>query len=362
MEICRICLKEIDENGVPIPGFNGPTGYLHRDCLVARIYQIAQDAKLRAVLRILVDYEEKHPSDFAKNCSLGLTDACCKWSEVSIPAATINKLVTSFVVAVIFSSRSSTHYSLINRGIVKDVLAGMESATEAPPVGGNGHSKIPDDLFDPIIGYSDKKTIVRYALEAEERVNILFTGVPSSAKSLFLMELRRLPGCYYTVAPTLTGAGLADLLFVHEPRYLLLDEIDRISAQDFGTLNSLMETGIVSETKFNKTRSAALKTKVFAAGVRVKRLPSDFLSRFVTLYFPPYTEDEFIKIGTRLLTMREETSQELAHFISQRVWDMGEDFRDIRQPVYVARMAGNSRDKAQEILRILARQKRPPIL
>lgn len=359
MEICRICLKEIEEKGLPIPGFDGPTGYLHRDCLMARVYQVAQDPNLQAVLRILVDYEEKHPSDFAKNCSQGLTDACCKWSEVSIPAARINKLVTSFVVAVIFSSRSSTHYSLIDRGIVKDVLAGVGSASEAPTVGGNGDGKIPDDLFEPIIGYKEKKTIVLYALQADERVNVLFTGVPSSAKSLFLMELRRLPNCYYAVAPTLTGAGLADLLFAYEPRILLLDEIERIHAEDFGSLNSLMETGIVSETKFNKTRSMVLKTKVFAAGVYLKRLPSDFLSRFVTLYFPPYTEREFIEISARLLSMRERVSEDIASFISHRVWGMGEDFHDVRQCVYVARMAGNSKERAQQILGILGKQRKP---
>ena len=276
-----------------------------------------------------------------------------EWYMVNTPVPTLNRMVTQKILDITLKTRSGTSFKIRNRDIVSEVLKMLEQAPPEPQTQQNG---IPSDLFEPIVGYDDKKTLVLYALKADERVNMLFTGVPSSAKSLFLLELCRVPGSYYVMAPTLTGAGLAELLFAHEPRYLLIDEVDRINASDFGTLNSLMETGIVSETKWKKTRSTTLLTKVFAAGIHVRRLPSDFLSRFISLHFPPYTEQEFVTIGGRVLSTREGMAEEIARFISQRIWNMGEQFRDIRQCVYVARMSRGSGKVASEVLSLMGKQ------
>jgi holliday junction DNA helicase RuvB len=60
-----------------------------------------------------------------------------------------------------------------------------------------------------------------------------------------------------------TKPGMIDYLFANRPQYLLVDEIDKMSCNQIFLLN-LMETGIVSETKYEKTRSALMKTSVFA--------------------------------------------------------------------------------------------------
>src|SRR5215472_641298 len=43
--------------------------------------------------------------------------------------------------------------------------------------------------FDNIQGYDDIKDIVRRALDSEDNYNLLFTGPPASAKTLFLLGI-----------------------------------------------------------------------------------------------------------------------------------------------------------------------------
>lgn len=48
---------------------------------------------------------------------------------------------------------------------------------------------------------------------------------------------------------------MIDYLFTNNTRYLLVDEIDKMSPKDQTFLLNLMETGIVTETKYGKTRT-----------------------------------------------------------------------------------------------------------
>jgi DNA polymerase III delta prime subunit len=43
--------------------------------------------------------------------------------------------------------------------------------------------------LDKIKGYEDIKDIVRRALDSEENYNLLFSGPPASAKTLFLLGI-----------------------------------------------------------------------------------------------------------------------------------------------------------------------------
>jgi len=58
---------------------------------------------------------------------------------------------------------------------------------------------VPTDLFSVIVGFEDVKAVVRRSLEAERPVHVLLVGPPSTAKSLFLMELSRLPNARYAL-------------------------------------------------------------------------------------------------------------------------------------------------------------------
>jgi len=67
------------------------------------------------------------------------------------------------------------------------------------------------------------------------------------------------------LATNIAAAGLSDILLVYEPRFILTDEVERLAPEHIGVLNSLVATGIVSETKHGKTTELELDTRVFAA-------------------------------------------------------------------------------------------------
>ena len=91
-------------------------------------------------------------------------------------------------------------------------------------------------------------------LEAESAIHILLVGPPASAKTMFLTSLMQLKNSYFSDGGASTKSGMIDYLFANRPRYLIVDEIDKMPAKDQASLLNLMETGIVSETKYGKTR------------------------------------------------------------------------------------------------------------
>ena len=271
-----------------------------------------------------------------------------EWFQVHTPVPTLNKMVTEKVLDITLATRSGTHFKINNPELVTEVIKALEEpTTELPP------SITPDNLFDIIVGHDNIKTIVRYAIDATKPVHLLLSGPPASAKTLFLMELACLPESYYCLAQTTTQAGLANLLFVYQPQFLLIDEIERLSGEHVGVLNSLMATGVISESKFNKTRRMELTTKVFAAGIKVNLLPKDLMSRFTRLKFDAYIEPEFIKVATKVLTSMENSSEELAEEIAKSIWAQHQESSDVRQAVQMARLCQGDLGKARDILRIL---------
>jgi len=207
--------------------------------------------------------------------------------------------------------------------------------------------------------YEGRKT--RRGNEGKEFMRkIYYEGVmwcPTVSNGTFVA--RREGHVYITgncLAQTTSQAGLANALFVYQPRFLLIDEIDRLSGDHIGVLNSLMATGIISETKYGKTRSAELSTKVFAAGIRIHLLPRDLLSRFTQLKFNPYTEEEFIKVSTKVLSSLENLTESLAETISKNIWAKNQTNADVRSCVQIARLCGGNSERAGEVLRILRKQ------
>ena len=99
------------------------------------------------------------------------------------------------------------------------------------------------------------------ALESNHSTcSILLSGPPASAKTLFLQCLMKLHNSYFIDCSNTTKSGVVDRIFDNKPKYLLLDELDKLSRKDQTFLLNLIEAGIVSETKYNKTRNIKVKT------------------------------------------------------------------------------------------------------
>jgi Holliday junction DNA helicase RuvB len=154
----------------------------------------------------------------------------------------------------------------------------------------------PEPLFENIVGYSDVKRLFHLSLSSERPVHLLLVGPPASAKTLFMLECMRLERSYFTLGSHSTKSGMIDYLFDKRPRYLSVDEIEHMPMKDQTALLSLMEAGIISETKFQKTRNTHLKTWVFASSNATDRMLTPLLSRFVVLHFKQYSFGSFHEV------------------------------------------------------------------
>src|SRR5688572_23539479 len=115
---------------------------------------------------------------------------------------------------------------------------------------------------------------------------------------MFLMEImRHEKASYFVVGSNTTKAGLVNQLFERRPKFLLIDELEKMSMKDQNALLHLMETGIISETKINKTREMELTSWVFATANSCEKIIKPLLSRFAILEMPEYTFEEFTEIA-----------------------------------------------------------------
>lgn len=198
------------------------------------------------------------------------------------------------------------------------------------------------EMFDSIIGYDDVKRLFRMSLSSDKPVHILLVGPPASAKTLFMLECMKLDRSYFTLGSHSTKSGMVDYLFEKRPRYLIVDEIEHMPMKDQTALLSLMETGIVAETKFQKTRNTQLKTGVFATSNGTERMLTPLLSRFVVLHFKQYSFASFAEICTHLL-VREGVASDIAAAVSDAVWNKLKS-KDIRDCIKLGRLAKTKED------------------
>lgn len=199
-----------------------------------------------------------------------------------------------------------------------------------------------EPLFESIIGYDDIKKLFQMSLSSEKPVHILLVGPPASAKTLFMLECMRLERSYFTLGSHSTKSGMIDYLFDKRPRYLIVDEIEHMPMRDQTALLSLMETGIVAETKFQKTRNTHLKTWVFATSNATDRMLTPLLSRFFVLHFKPYSFGSFREVSAHILS-REGVPAEVASAIAEAVWTKLRS-KDIRDCIKIGRLAKTKED------------------
>jgi Holliday junction DNA helicase RuvB len=191
------------------------------------------------------------------------------------------------------------------------------------------------------------------AIVSKNPIHILLVGRPGSAKTMFLSEINRLfKSSIFVVGSNTTKAGLTNQLFDSRPKYVLVDELEKMSYSDQNSLLHLMENGIVSESKFNKTRDMTLRSSVFASANSCVKIIEPLLSRFLVIKVPDYTFKQFMEIAVSRLK-REKMDGITAIAISHTVWQELEN-RDIRDVIKIGRLANNFQE-AQLIIRVIKR-------
>jgi MoxR-like ATPase len=135
---------------------------------------------------------------------------------------------------------------------------------------------------------------------------------------------------------------MVDYIFDNKPKRLLLDELDKLSRKDQTFLLNLMETGIVSETKYNKTRTMKVKTSVFATSNSIEKIIQPLQSRFFIVKLTPYTYEQFVDITVRLLTnTQHNVDQEIVKATADVVWNTIQNIRDC---IRIANIAKSVKD------------------
>jgi holliday junction DNA helicase RuvB len=97
--------------------------------------------------------------------------------------------------------------------------------------------------------------------------------------------------------------------------------------KDQALLLNLMETGIVSETKYAKTRWAQIKKSVFATCNNIKTISTPLQSRFFIVELEAYTYEQFREITDVLLLHHKEDCSG-ATVIANTLWNKSQDIRD----------------------------------
>ena len=203
-------------------------------------------------------------------------------------------------------------------------------------------SALQHDLFDNIIGYDDIKKLFFLSFESQRPIHILLVGPPASAKTLFMLGCMKLERSYFTLGTHSTKSGMLDYLFEKRPRYLIIDEIEHMSIRDQTVLLSLMETGIIAETKHMKTRNTQVKTWVFATTNETNHMLTPLLSRFLVLHFKQYKFENFLDISIHMLG-KEGIAKDIANEVATQVWQNMRS-KDIRDCIKIAHLAKTKDD------------------
>jgi len=254
------------------------------------------------------------------------------WSDIPVPVQKLKVLVEEGIVKINYQSRSTTTYMVKDPELVRQALEAI----------GDGEvvtDQLPTDLFDYIVGHDEVKYWLNKSLTSPEPVHILLAGPPATAKSLFLEALGNLPGAQYALGGSSSRAGIADFLINFTPRFLIIDELDKMKGEDFSVLLSLMQSGVVARMKKGLRDINQMTTWVYAGVNRADKLPPELLSRFVTFNFKTYTRDEFLEVAQEVITKQHGKDPALARYIAEAVVKRT---KDVRQAVQVAKLVDST--------------------
>lgn len=193
-----------------------------------------------------------------------------------------------------------------------------------------------DKFFSEIENYSDLKVIFSKMLVSKTAQNCVLDGPPASGKTLFLLAIQKgMKDVHFIDAPNATGPGMIEKLFLYpKTKFLLIDEIEKMSKKDQNTLLNVLETGVLTSTKVKKQGTLVFKgLKVFATTNDIDAISKPLRSRMMAFHLPEYTYEQFTEISITLLSKRFKLGSEVAEEIARVVWEeMGQkDMRRVLQ-------------------------------
>lgn len=282
---------------------------------------------LRKMLKWVYECPKKN-ADSPGICNYGF-----EWSDVGVPAWLLKQFVEIGVLQVTLQTNKHTMYSFTVEPSKIEEFLNMFSAP------GPAKVELPSDFMSTIEGYDDLKAVIKRIVVNEEPIHVLLVGPPSTAKSLMLMEIERLPDSVFITMGTATKAGIRDVLLARRPRYLIIDEIDKLNSQeDLSILLTLMESGRLVVSIHRVSIDVPMKVWVFAAANRINKLPRELIDRFWVFNLKPYAREEYLQVVTNVLVKRYGKDPELAKYIAEKV---GEYSLSVREAIRYAKICGD---------------------
>jgi len=256
-----------------------------------------------------------------------------EWSDVSAMPLTLMRLVTQRYLGIEYKSNNRTYYKLTDKG--RSVAQGAlqvpepEIITELPEVSA--------DIFGDIVGYDNIKELIVCSLMLDRPVHVLLYGPPALAKTMFLRALEQLGGgaSLWVSGSAASQAGIWDELAIKRPRWLLIDELEKMPTTEMSSLLNLMENGRIVRVKSRRNLDIELNCWVIATANTLHKLPPELLSRFARVEVKEYTTDDFEQVIINVLTRRESVDEATAREIAKAL--IGKT-RDVRDAVRVARL------------------------
>jgi holliday junction DNA helicase RuvB len=194
------------------------------------------------------------------------------------------------------------------------------------------------EIFADILGYTEIKREFMKALQSSNPVGILLVGPPGCGKSEFLKQIRT---AYDDKSVFIDGsygskAGIFEALKERRPKYVLLDEIDKLDNRDQQALLNLMESGRLTKTNKSEHFDIELKCWIFATANDKEDLLDPLFDRFERYFLSEYSDDEFKAIAVQRLKKEGIQDEELALYIANSVL-RGLGRKSFRDAIRIAR-------------------------
>jgi Holliday junction resolvasome RuvABC ATP-dependent DNA helicase subunit len=226
--------------------------------------------------------------------------------------------------------------------------------------------------FKMIEGLDDVKVVLERSLKLQSetrltgqdyRVHVLLAGPPGIAKTMLLMSAEKeIPHerRIFLLGSQVSKAGLRNKILERrgEIDFIFIDELDKMGKSDYDVLLSLMQTGRISVLKAGLEAETVCMATVLATANYLEKIPVEVLDRFMILYLPQYSVEDFEKLALNIFTQFG-FEEEQARNLAKTMWSM--NFRHARDLQRVARYARGNIDKAMEVLSIMAMRAPPEV-
>jgi hypothetical protein len=258
--------------------------------------------------------------------------------QVSASNKDLFKLVRLGILEIVYKSNKNTVYRVadINKleQLIKYKTTKINLDNDKP-------------LFDSIVGYDKHKELLLKCINSPNPIHVILLGSPATAKTLFLLELTKLPNSEYITA-YITYSGLFDIL-LNEPEFLLVEQIDNIKDNNvYKLLLDICEYGYITKSTHIDYLKTKINTKVFATANNLDRLPESLISRFLIIKFPVYKPEEYRQIAFNVLQNYTNDINLINYIIEKTIM-----YRDIRNAIKLAKIC-NSTEEVDKYLSIIS--------